>query len=193
MRFAIFGTGGLGGYYGARLAQAGHEVSFVARGAQLEAMRRDDVPVGKGSDPTLEAVRFRGAPSLAFPASEIVEVRVPDAPDGQAELVVRFFGLAGGQGPVPHPFPELLLERIASRDTAARDFLDIFNHRLVSLLYRGREKHRVGLRIQPPERSLAAEVAFSLVGIGGSALRDRMRFKDRSLLFYAGVKPPIMS
>jgi 2-dehydropantoate 2-reductase len=45
MRFAIFGSGGLGGYYGARLAQAGHEVSFVARGAQLEAMRRDGLRV----------------------------------------------------------------------------------------------------------------------------------------------------
>ena len=40
MRFAIFGSGGLGGYYGARLARAGHEVAFVARGAQLEAMRK---------------------------------------------------------------------------------------------------------------------------------------------------------
>ncbi len=39
MRIAIYGAGGLGGYYGARLAQAGHEVGFVARGAQLAAMR----------------------------------------------------------------------------------------------------------------------------------------------------------
>ena len=45
MRFAIFGSGGLGGYYGARLAGAGHEVAFVARGAQLAAMRRDGLRV----------------------------------------------------------------------------------------------------------------------------------------------------
>ena len=45
MRFAIFGSGGLGGYYGARLAKAGHEVSFVARGAQLEALRKDGLKV----------------------------------------------------------------------------------------------------------------------------------------------------
>lgn len=41
MRFAIVGAGGLGGYYGARLAEAGHDVAFIARGAQLEAMRRN--------------------------------------------------------------------------------------------------------------------------------------------------------
>ncbi len=45
MRFAIFGAGGLGAYYGARLAEAGHEVGFVARGAQLEALRTSGLRV----------------------------------------------------------------------------------------------------------------------------------------------------
>ena len=39
MRFAIMGSGAVGGYYGARLARAGHEVTFVARGAHLAAIR----------------------------------------------------------------------------------------------------------------------------------------------------------
>src|SRR5262245_39380468 len=39
MRVAIMGTGGVGGYFGALLARAGHEVTFVARGAHLAAMR----------------------------------------------------------------------------------------------------------------------------------------------------------
>ena len=39
MRFAIYGAGGLGAYYGARLAAAGHDVAFIARGAHLEAIR----------------------------------------------------------------------------------------------------------------------------------------------------------
>ncbi|MDA8107695.1 MAG: 2-dehydropantoate 2-reductase [Betaproteobacteria bacterium] len=38
MRFAIYGTGGIGGYFGARLAEAGHDVHFIARGAQLAAL-----------------------------------------------------------------------------------------------------------------------------------------------------------
>lgn len=41
MRIAIYGTGGVGGYYGARLAQAGHEVWFIARGQHLEAIRTE--------------------------------------------------------------------------------------------------------------------------------------------------------
>ena len=39
MKIAIYGAGGLGGYYGARLACAGNDVAFVARGAHLEAIR----------------------------------------------------------------------------------------------------------------------------------------------------------
>ena len=39
MRIAIVGAGGVGGYFGARLAAAGSNVSFVARGAHLEALR----------------------------------------------------------------------------------------------------------------------------------------------------------
>lgn len=39
MRIAIFGSGGVGGYFGARLARAGEEVTFLARGAHYEAIR----------------------------------------------------------------------------------------------------------------------------------------------------------
>ena len=39
MKFAMYGAGGVGGYFGARLAQAGHEVAFIARGAHLRAMK----------------------------------------------------------------------------------------------------------------------------------------------------------
>jgi 2-dehydropantoate 2-reductase len=39
MKFAILGSGAVGGYYGAKLALAGHDVTFIARGAHLEAIR----------------------------------------------------------------------------------------------------------------------------------------------------------
>jgi 2-dehydropantoate 2-reductase len=39
MRIAVMGAGGVGGYFGARLAHAGHDVAFVARGRHMEATR----------------------------------------------------------------------------------------------------------------------------------------------------------
>ncbi len=45
MKISIVGAGAVGAYFGARLAQAGHEVTLVARGAKLEAFRRSGVRV----------------------------------------------------------------------------------------------------------------------------------------------------
>lgn len=39
MRISILGSGAVGGYYGAKLVRAGHDVTFIARGAHLSAMR----------------------------------------------------------------------------------------------------------------------------------------------------------
>ena len=49
MRIAIYGSGGVGGYFGARLAQAGNEVHFIARGAHLKAMREQGLKVESGA------------------------------------------------------------------------------------------------------------------------------------------------
>jgi 2-dehydropantoate 2-reductase len=45
MRFAVLGSGAVGGYYGARLARAGHSVTFIARGAHLQAIRQQGLVV----------------------------------------------------------------------------------------------------------------------------------------------------
>ncbi|MDH3714620.1 MAG: 2-dehydropantoate 2-reductase [Gammaproteobacteria bacterium] len=45
MHIAVLGAGGVGGYFGARLAQGGEDVVFVARGAHLEAMRADGLQI----------------------------------------------------------------------------------------------------------------------------------------------------
>ena len=44
MKFAVFGSGAVGGYYGAKLAAAGHDVTFIARGAHLAAIRDRGLP-----------------------------------------------------------------------------------------------------------------------------------------------------
>jgi 2-dehydropantoate 2-reductase len=55
MRIAVYGTGGVGGYFGGRLAQAGEDVVFIARGDHLQAMishgLRVDSTKGGGSNP----------------------------------------------------------------------------------------------------------------------------------------------
>lgn len=45
MKIVVIGSGGTGGYFGAKLARAGHDVTFVARGAHLEAMQQNGLRI----------------------------------------------------------------------------------------------------------------------------------------------------
>jgi len=63
MRIAVVGAGGVGGYFGARMAAAGEEVSFIARGAHLEAMRKDGLRIESSlGDLTVKPVRAAPTP-----------------------------------------------------------------------------------------------------------------------------------
>ena len=67
------GAGGLGGYFGARLAAAGNEVAFIARGAHLAAIRKDGLRVtsAKG-DLHLRDVAATDAPAALAPADVVI-------------------------------------------------------------------------------------------------------------------------
>ena len=59
MKICIFGAGAIGGYMGVKLAQVGADVSLVARGPHLEAMKKNGatiVPVTTGSQTLVDAV-----------------------------------------------------------------------------------------------------------------------------------------
>jgi 2-dehydropantoate 2-reductase len=71
MRFTIVGSGAVGGYYGAKLARAGHDVTFIARGAHLDAMRRDGLSVKSPLGDFSVRARAESDPSNA-PAADVV-------------------------------------------------------------------------------------------------------------------------
>jgi 2-dehydropantoate 2-reductase len=50
MRIAIIGSGGVGGFFGAKLAKGGADVTFLARGAHLEALRTSGIAIESGED-----------------------------------------------------------------------------------------------------------------------------------------------
>ena len=123
MRIAVLGTGGIGGYFGGRLAAAGHDVTFVARGAHLEAIRErglqvasvagdftvhpasaTDDPASAGVvDVVLLAVKtwqlppvLETLPSIVGPATAVVTTQNGvEAPDQVAAVVGRGAVLPG--------------------------------------------------------------------------------------------------
>ena len=66
MKIAIMGTGGVGGLFGARLAQAGIDVTFIARGAHLEAIKTQGLQV---ISPDRGNILIKGAQAVSDPRS----------------------------------------------------------------------------------------------------------------------------
>jgi len=129
-------------------------------------------------------LRFRSRIGFDFPASEIQAIDTQDAP---VRMTVNFLGLAGALGPLPAPYSEMIMAATARKDFAAAEFLDIFNHRLVWLLYRVRQAHDAALTARSPHEGQLSRYLFSIVGLGPKPLRNRLGVPDRTLLHYAGL------
>ena len=154
---------------------------------RIYTMRR---PVGHAAEPASEAVRFRTLPGLNFPASQIYALeRESDDPENPAppQMTVAFMGLTGPSGVLPHPYTELLLERLRNKDRALIEFMDQFNHRLLSLFFRAWEKYRFPIGVERGLDDRFTEFLFDIVGLGTRGLRHRFSFPDEGLLSYGGL------
>ncbi len=82
-RFAVMGAGGVGGYFGGRLAAAGADVAFVARGAHLAAMRERGLTVlSPLGDATVDPVEASDDPAALGPADFVLfTVKIYDTED----------------------------------------------------------------------------------------------------------------
>jgi type VI secretion system protein ImpH len=155
--------------------------------------------VGRDVHPMDEVVRFRAHASLGFPAGALSEVRLVAQSSKSSlrghppEMVVTFMGLTGPNGVLPRHYTELLLQRIRERDYALRDFLDLFNHRLISLFYRAWEKYRLPITYERAalddpagQPDLTTNGLYCLVGMGTNELRGRLETDDEVFLHYSG-------
>lgn len=108
------------------------------RFCQLLEQSQTDAPVpGSGWLIRQEPVRFRPHPGMGFPSSEIRGIEDPEPEHSHLPPTVRvnFMGLYGVESPLPTHYIDDIAQR---RDgcEATRDFLDIFNHRLITQYYR---------------------------------------------------------
>jgi len=169
----------------------------------LERLLPERRPVGREAGASLEVVRFRTDPSLTFPASDISSISFDD-PDSVVEMWVNFMGLIGPNGVLPRHYTEMVVERGRRRDHAIHAFLDIFNHRLISLFYRAWERYRFPVAFERravsrrDEDTLASAVdvgsldGFSrhlldFIGLGTEGLLRPLAVDLRALLFHAGI------
>lgn len=154
-------------------------------------------PVARYTPPSSEVVRFHSKQSLSFPAAEIANIDVQPSASGmdQWQMQVNFLGLTGSNGVLPYHYSELLLKRLKIKDRSMMDFLDLFNHRLISLFYQASIKYHLPLEHER-KRLLAApgaesdhptKILLALIGLGTHGLNRRLYTQDESLLLYSGL------
>jgi type VI secretion system protein ImpH len=143
-------------------------VRLLERAAQQRADRQPEqpgpLPVGEGSDPQREAVRLRSSLTSRFPPSDIESLSRTD-PGERPTLTVTFLGVGGAFGPLPPPLSSRVVERERLRDHAGRDFLDLFNHRLLSLLLRQSRLFHPALQATPGADAPAMLPLLAMLGV----------------------------
>jgi type VI secretion system protein ImpH len=172
---------------GERLRQEPFRFDFFQAVRLLEKFFPERTPVGRFAHPSGEVVRFGAHNSLAFPASQIQSMEWPENQDGAPSMTVNFMGLTGPEGILPNPYTSLIIERSRASDGSLRDFLDIFNHRFISLFYRAWRKYRFDVSAERDERDRFSRHLLSLLGLGTDGLQDRQAVPDDSLIYYSGL------
>lgn len=153
----------------------------------IEAFYIDEASLGEGIDPSKEALSLKSRIFLAAPPSDIYDIKFESNDNGiQPEVHINFMGLAGLQGPLPIPYTELALERLKKGDTSIKDFLDIFNHRMASILHRIRKKYWVGLDNRHAHETPLGQSLLSFTGMHSGLLSSR-KVSPQDLLYYSGI------
>jgi len=154
-------------------------------------------PVALFTPPATETIRFSSNHALNFSSSEISKVsKSTNAKDKiKWDLSVNFMGLTGAQGVLPYHYSEMVLKRLKMKDKSLSDFLDMFNHRTISLFYQASNKYKLPIeyerkKLNPPATKVRddhSQVLLSLIGLGTKNLNNRLYIRDESLFYYSGL------
>ncbi len=156
---------------------------------------RDLAAVGVDDDPAREALRFRTSVSFAFPTCEIGACRLDPEQPGRAELRVNFMGVAtpASFGSLPTPYAEDVSLADRRRLPALHEFLDMFNHRFISLFYRAWQKHHAAVAYEQAAAGQPAlfEMALrSLLGMANPGAHAQVSRLDELVLGRPGLLRP---
>jgi type VI secretion system protein ImpH len=156
----------------------------------LERMTADAVRIGGDGPPSREAIRFRHDSSLNFSTGDVESasiIRVPvdlENPHGATrpvvELVTTFLGLTGSISPLPMYIAEEVLHE--DERGIRRDFLDIFHHRLISVLYRSVMRYSLAREHRASDHDLWVDRVLAISGLDPEAFVPRSAIPRGKLL-----------
>jgi type VI secretion system protein ImpH len=161
--------------------------SFFQAVRLLEHSHPHSAPLGRQGPARQERIRLRPHVSLAFPTTDVEAIEPVESDDESLShflMTVNFLGLYGTVSPLPAFYTE---EIIDADEDIRRNFLDLFHHRLLSLLYRCWEKYRYYVQYRPGATDQFSQWMFALIGLGGASSRNKSHIYWPKLLPYLGL------
>lgn len=163
-----------------------YNFDFFQAVRRLECTHLNRPRIGHSKRPQDDPVRFCQNVSLAFESSAIHAFFEATA-ERPARMAVNFFGLLGTNGPLPLSITEYIHDRLQNqRDKTLACFLDVFNHRMISLFYRAWACNQQTVSHDRKEEDRFAFYIGSLFGIGADSFRNRDAVPDTAKLHYSG-------
>ena len=171
-----------------RLLARPREFSFFQLVKLLKRETKGALAPGGPGPADRENVRFRPALGIGFPPGDIHALETVE--DGEAgarrwRLEVNFMGLYGPSSPMPTHFAEDFMW--AAEQDAARDFVDLFHHRMISFVFRAWLKYRHFEQFDPRELDAFSRRALCLVGLGTAGMEKGAGLALPPLLRAAGL------
>lgn len=203
-----------------QLASEPHKFSFVQATRLIELFAREQgfENVGTSAPYASEGIRFKGYAARSFSPNEIISVHADK--DSVCAITVAFIGLFGPNGVLPQHDTQKVIDEKPTQQIATsvpddeendqqashfsqpprhayalKDFLDLFNHRTVSLFYRAVTKYRLPFGFEDKYRfegddsgdDLIRRVLGSLAGLGTEGLEQKQTFPDEFLIEFSGL------
>lgn len=131
----------------------------------LEQSQPDAPALGSQWQVKHDPVRFRPHPGMGFPASEFKGIEIPANPHLPPTIRTTFMGLYGVESPLPTAYIDDITQRREGYE-AVSDFLDIFNHRLITQYYRIWRKYSYPATFAPGGTDKTSKYLLSLCGLG---------------------------
>lgn len=151
----------------------------------IEAHYSDAPRLGKARRPSDDPVRLGQLPEMAFPKSTI-ERFTPATGNQPARLQNLFFGLFGPHGPLPLHLTAYIRDRYRNhRDRSPLDFSNIFNHRMMELLYRAWASSEPAPSFDREGEDPFADHVAALAGYLGEPFEERDAMPDSAKRFFA--------
>lgn len=135
-----------------------------------------------------ETCRYSVNPSLAFPPADIESLafNVPEEGAPRIDMMLNLLGLHGADSPLPAYFTEHVAQNRDDPDPL-RDFFDLFNHRVISILFATWGKYRYYAQYEAAASDPLSQRFFGFIGAGLRETRNAKDIKWPRLMAYMGL------